>query len=186
MRRDERISLSSQRGNKQAGEAKCTVPLARPLCRPPRLPPLLHSLSPSAIGESSRSPVKRAPGWCKMLAVTLEVLGAFNYLKLPKHPTFPDFSGGLRSISIFFHCIPEKKKMENQLHIQSITWHATTRNNTQRCLSYDVVSALHAEAHRCSELSLRWTRVKFTVDWCFGCLMLSSNTCSPSAESDLH
>lgn len=109
MRRDERISLSSPRGNKQAGEAKCTVPLTRPLCRPPRLPPLLHSLSPSAIGESSRSPVKRAPGWCKMLAVTLEVLGAFNHLKLPKHPTFPDFSGGLCSISIFFPLYSWKK-----------------------------------------------------------------------------
>lgn len=54
------------------------------LCCSPLLPPLLHSPLPSAIGESSRSPVKRAQGWCKMLAVTLKVLGAFHHLKLPK------------------------------------------------------------------------------------------------------
>lgn len=72
------------------------------LSRSPLLPPLLHSPLPSAIGESSRSPVKRAQGWCKMLAVTPKVLGAFHHLKLPKCPTFPEFSGGLHSLYTFF------------------------------------------------------------------------------------
>lgn len=85
------------------------------LCCSPLLPPLLHSPLPSAIGESSRSPVKHAQGWCKMLAVTPKVLGAFHHLKLPKCPSFPEFSGRLRSPYTFLAEFLKKKEKMNYM-----------------------------------------------------------------------